>query len=74
MTEPLSGQHADEVREIARQVAREEVASLMGLWLRRLQEMGPTRSPERNMAVELLSSLVGESLKDFGDSQAEPGE
>ena len=57
----------------AREIAREEVASLSGMMLRRLQDMGPTRSPERNMAVEILSELFGEALADFGGSATAPG-
>lgn len=60
--------------EGAREIAREEIASLSGLMLRRLQEMGPTRSNERNMAVEILSELFGEALRDFGGTTSEPGE
>lgn len=59
--------------ERAREIAREEIASLMGMWLKRLSDMGPTRSFERNMAVEILSELVGEGLRDFGDTESEPG-
>lgn len=54
-----------EIEDIAREAAREEIASLSGMMLRRLQDMGPTRSPERNMAVEILSELFGEALADF---------
>lgn len=64
-TEPLD--------EHIRKIAREEIASLSGMMLRRLQDMGPTRSMERNMAVEILSELFGEALKDFGDSSSDPG-
>lgn len=59
--------------EHIRKIAREEIASLSGMMLRRLQDMGPTRSMERNMAVEILSELFGEALKDFGDSSSDPG-
>lgn len=63
----------DEMDEWVRSIAREEIASLSGMMLRRLQDMGPTRSPERNMAVELLSELFGEALRDFGATSTEPG-
>jgi hypothetical protein len=56
-----------------RQIAREEIASMAGLMLRRLQDTGPTRSPERNMQVEILSELFGEVLRDFGGTINEPG-
>lgn len=59
--------------EEVRRIAREEIASLSGMMLRRLQDMGPTRSPERNMAVEILSELFGEALRDFGATGDEPG-
>lgn len=54
---------------ISRRVAREEIASLSGMMLRRLQDMEP--SPE--MAVEVLSELFGEALRDFGATGGEPG-
>lgn len=57
-----------------RRIAREEIASLSGLVLRRLQDEGPTRSLERNMAVEVMSSIFGEALRDFGATGDEPGE
>lgn len=53
---------------ISRRVAREEIASLSGMMLRRLQDMEP---PE--MAVEVLSELFGEALRDFGATGGEPG-
>ncbi len=59
-------------REAARHIAREEIASLSGMILRRLQDMGPTRSNERNMAVKILAELFGEALADFSASDA-PG-
>lgn len=59
--------------EGAREIAREEIASLAGMMLRRLQDMGPTRSIERNMAIEILSELFGEVLRDFGGTHVEPG-
>lgn len=56
-----------------REIAREEIASMAGMVLRRLQDMGPTRSPDRNMAVELASEVWGEVLRDFGATVSEPG-
>lgn len=74
---PIKGTvEENEVRDLAREVAREEVASLSAMMLRRLQDMGPTRSNERNMAVEILSELFGEALADFSgrtDTGASPG-
>lgn len=66
------------IREIAREIAREEIASLSGLVLRRSQEEHPTRSFERNAADEVVSErlaeIFGEALKDFGDTSVEPGD
>lgn len=45
---------------LARRVAREEIASLCGLVLRRLQD---TESPE--MVVGALAAIFGEALRDF---------
>ena len=60
-----------------RAIAREEIASLAGLVLRRLQEEHPTRSFERNMAddavVDRLNAIFGEVLRDFGETTDEPG-
>lgn len=54
---------------VARRVAREEIASLAGLVLRRLQEQHPTRSFERNAADDIvrerLSAIFAEALADF---------
>lgn len=57
------------IRSQARLVAREEVASLMGLLLRRLQDMDAG-------AIDRMefSSLVGEALADFSGDKGEPGE
>ena len=68
-----AAEFAEAVAEVARKVAREEIASLAGLTLRRLQDMGPTRSMERNMQVEILAELWGEVLRDFGGTPDEPG-
>ena len=60
-----------------RRIAREEIASLAGMMLSRLQHEAPTRSIERNLTVELLMGLWGEALSDFsgrtGGGQ-EPGQ
>lgn len=64
---------SEEVRGQVREIVREEIASFSGMMLRRLQDMGPTRSPDRNMAVEILSELFGEALRDFGATETEPG-
>jgi ethanolamine utilization protein EutQ (cupin superfamily) len=67
------------VREAdVRRIAREEIASLSGLVLRRLQEDHFTRSIERNAAEEVvderLSQIFGEALRDFGSTSSEPGD
>jgi hypothetical protein len=55
--------------EEVRRIARDEIASLSGLVLRRLQDDRPTRSFERNMMEDVLderlSSIFGEALADF---------
>jgi hypothetical protein len=63
----------------ARRIAREEIASLCGLVLRRLQDHDtPTRSFERNAATdelqETLNAVFGEALRDFSDTREEPGD
>lgn len=66
-----------EGEEAIRAIAREEVASLAGLVLRRLQDDRLTRSPQRNQVEdqidETLSAIFGEALRDFGASSSEPG-
>jgi hypothetical protein len=66
----------DEIRKIAREEARREVSSLAGLMMRRLQDETPTRSGERNFAVDVMQSLWGEALADFsGHTRGEqPGD
>lgn len=61
------------LEEQMRAISREEIASLMGFMLRRLQDRGLTRSPDRNMAVEVLNELLGEALRDFSATPSEPG-
>lgn len=74
MSEPFPSyvELEEHIREVAREVAREEIASFSGMVLGRLSHMGPTRSPDRNMVVETLSQLFGEALKDFSGPSA-PG-
>jgi len=62
-----------EIDARVREIVREEIASLSGMMLRRLQDMGPTRSFERNMAVEILTQMWGEALRDYGATPSEPG-
>lgn len=57
------------MRQIARQIVREEIASLAGLVLRRTQETRPTRLGEHNIAEDVvnekLAHIFGEALADF---------
>lgn len=65
MSEPLPGDHAAEVREIARQ----EISSLCGLVLRRLQDKQGTDS----VHVSDVAEIFGEALHDFGGTHLKPG-
>lgn len=68
-----------------RQIAREEIASLLGLMLRRVQDretLAVIRDPDagdlpvaRQQPIEFgdLAAIVGEALRDFGDTTTEPG-
>lgn len=66
-----------ELEEFVRRVARDEIASLAGLVLRRTQEANLTRSPVANASDaamrELLAEIFGEVLSDFSRTSAEPG-
>lgn len=60
-----------------RSIAREEIASLCGLVLRRLQDHDlASRSMERNIATEVvqetLAAIFGEALRDFSATEVEP--
>lgn len=59
-----------------RLIAREEIASLAGLVVRRTQDLTFTRSPEHNIgdeaARDALAGIFGEALNDF-TTPAEPG-
>lgn len=71
---PLELELADNVRELARAVARAEVASLCGLMLRRLQGVGETAGAGgRLLTIPELSSMFGEALRDFSAATSEPG-
>lgn len=71
-----------DVQDLAREVAREEVASLAGLVLRRLQDVTPEglpNDPDPDLMVTVgdLRSIFGEALADFSGhtgSGEEPGE
>ena len=72
MPEGMDPHFEEQIREIA----RDEVASLCGLVLRRAQEVQLTRSPDRNMAAEVfqqeMSEIFGEALQQF--TAAGPGQ
>lgn len=61
----------DEIEQIARAVAREELASFSGLVLRRLQDE-PDDAMQAPIAVR-LAGIFGEALRDFGATPDEPG-
>lgn len=63
------------VRALARRVAREEVASLCGLVLRRLQSPAAEEGQPIEGVVILaeLRIIFGEALRDFGGTEIEPG-
>ncbi len=54
-----------------RAIVREEIASLAGKALRRTQDRNYTRSPDRNMAIDVaneeLAEFWGEVLAEYGD-------
>ena len=62
------------IRELAHQEAKEIVASLCGLVLRRAQEVQLSRLNERNIAEEVvqerLSEIFGEALQQYTDGDA----
>jgi hypothetical protein len=66
----LDVQEGEGYEEIARRVAREEIASLAGKALRRTQDRNYTRSPERNAAIDItneeLAEFWGEVLAEYG--------
>lgn len=59
----------DAVKALARQAARQEIASLCGLVLRRTSEEHLSRSPDRNITDTqirgMLAEIFGEALSDF---------
>lgn len=69
--EPPSPPVADSAEvALARTVAREEVSSLCGLVLRRLQD----GFGQDDIATgERLARILGEALRDFGSTASEPG-
>lgn len=60
---------AMKIEELARAIAREELASLSGLVLRRLQGV----AHRSFVQVAQINEIFGEALRDFGGTEAEPG-
>jgi uncharacterized protein (UPF0254 family) len=60
------------IRRIAREVAREEIASLAGLVVRRTQETDPDMGPASGVTRRAIASIFGEALNDF-TTDTEPG-
>ena len=63
----------DEMEGYIHGIAREEIASLAGLMLRRLQDEGPTRVAEHNVQIGMQAKMWGEVLRDFSATDVEPG-
>ncbi len=63
-------------KHVIREVAREEIASLAGLILRRLQleSEGFVDSTGAVVDIRLLEQIFGEVLRDFGATPDEPGD
>lgn len=61
--------------ERTRKIVREEIASLAGLALRRTQDRQFSRSPERNLAMDVANEEAaqfwGEVLAEYGHGQPE---
>lgn len=60
------------VIKMMRDIAREEVASLCGLVMRRLEDYDPLR--DAPSPVDTLQSIFGEALRDFSGNTNEPGD
>ena len=67
----LKAVEGESFEDIARCVARDEIAKLAGKALRRTQDRNYTRSPDRNLAVDVaneeLAQFWGEVLAEYGD-------
>lgn len=57
----------------AREIAREEIASLCGLVLRRLQDDLEVAGGTGNATEIVVARIFGEALADFSRSESEPG-
>lgn len=66
----MTGPQYEPVEDVIRKVVREEIASLAGLAMRRLQDEQFSRSFERNMATDAAKDVVGhlwaEVLAEYG--------
>ncbi len=64
------GQPVPDDEAAMRRIVREEIASLAGLALRRTQDRDWTRSPDRNLAMEVANEEAaqfwGEVLAEYG--------
>lgn len=58
-------------KSLAREIARQEIASLCGLVLRRLQD---AESLGDELLVEQAGAIFAEALRYFGGMTAEPGD
>lgn len=65
-----AGLPLESLEEMARRVAREEIASLAGKALRRTQDRDYSRDPDRNLAMEVTNEEAaqfwGEVLAEYG--------
>jgi len=65
----FSAGHQEHIERIARAAARDEIASMAGLVLRRAQEQQLTRNPITNEMEDTvndkLATIFGEVLSDF---------
>jgi hypothetical protein len=66
----LPAELLDLIEKRAREIAREEIASLCGLVMRRVQDMDSLGDYAEN---QMLASIFGEALRDFGATTDEPG-
>jgi hypothetical protein len=68
MSDPEYVPVVDDAR--VREICREEIASLAGKALRRTQDLEFTRSPDRNLALEVaneqMAQFWGEVLAEYG--------
>ena len=68
----MAGELSQAVRQLAREIARKEIASLCGLVMRRLQDLHS--SPGGAFRGNEIASVFAEALRDFGGTPDEPGD